>query len=97
MSKIPKHIVKEVIERAKGVCDRCSEFTGNMHIHHRNFDRSCNELYNLDYLCHECHNQVHWIINRYQKGVGFKGTQKMLYKDKLYNPKYRIGGRRLFW
>jgi 5-methylcytosine-specific restriction endonuclease McrA len=87
-----KQVFKDVIQLANGICERCGDIEERMHIHHRDRNRSNNHISNLDYLCGSCHNQVHWVLRRLERNnTRWAHRTKMLYKDKLYKPSYKLG------
>ena len=51
-------IRSEILERDDYVCRLCRN-EDNLHVHHINWERTCNEETNLVTLCRTCHNAVH--------------------------------------
>lgn len=70
-----------------------SNFTNGLIVHHIDFNRSNNDLSNLEVLCHSCHN------SRHRRTKGMKGvwkwteeqkhTQKSIVKKAMDNPELR--------
>jgi len=59
-ARVPPGVIKQVVARAKGRCEKCgTKLPGlHYHIHHKDMDPSNNELSNLLVLCPNCHSRI---------------------------------------
>ena len=58
---MPKTVIIGGTEIIKNKCELCgySEYSGSLHVHHKDGDKNNNNMSNLSVLCSNCHMEYH--------------------------------------